>query len=305
MLELRHLQVLRAIAREGSLAGAARSLGHSRPTIAHHLATLEAHFRTPLVERGQRGTELTGAGAALLPHAEAVLDRVRLAEDDVRAAVRHGADTLRVGCFPTAGAQLLPQAVGALARAGLRVSLVEGEPPALLARLRAGEVHAAVVFTQPDEGGDLAGEEFAWYPLLRDPLLLVLPADHPQARQDRVPLDALRDDPWIMGAADGDPCDQILRRACAEHGFAPRPGMRTDDYGLLQGLVAAGLGVALVPRLGLLRPRPDVAVRTLAAPPVSRHISLAAPRAADHASALRVARLTAALRTAVADLSEP
>ncbi|MFZ3492846.1 LysR family transcriptional regulator [Streptomyces sp. 5.8] len=73
-LEVRHLQVLRSIAQEGSLAGAARALHYSQPTITHHLATMEAYLGAPLVQRGPRGALLTELGESLLPHAEAVLD---------------------------------------------------------------------------------------------------------------------------------------------------------------------------------------------------------------------------------------
>lgn len=90
MLELRHLQVLCAIAQEGSLAAAARTLHFAQPTVTYHLATLEAHFATQLAHRSPGGTELTEAGRTLLPHAEAVLARVRLAEQQVRMVTALG-----------------------------------------------------------------------------------------------------------------------------------------------------------------------------------------------------------------------
>ncbi|WP_248001520.1 LysR family transcriptional regulator [Streptomyces sp. RPA4-5] len=248
MLELRHLQILRAIAREGSLAGAARVLRHSQPTVTHHLATLESHFGAPLFLRGPKGATLTEAGEALLPHAEAVLARVRLAEQEVGAMVRRGAETLRVGTFPTAGASLLPPAVRRLHQRGVQVTLREGELPSLLAALRSRELDLALVFSQQGEPLDL-DEEFIVHPLLEDPMLVVLPADHEQAGRERVPLTALRDEGWIMGTSDWDPCDRLLSWACAREGFEPAHVMRTDDYGVLQGFVAAGIGVALVPRV--------------------------------------------------------
>lgn len=220
MLELRHLQVLRAIAREGSLAAAGRALRYSQPTITHHLTTLESHFGAPLFHRGPRGAALTEVGESLLPHAEAVLERVRLAEQEVRGMVKRGAATLRVGTFPTAGALLLPPAVRRLHQRGVHISLQEGELPTLLAGLRSRELHMALVFSQPGDRLDLE-EEFTVHPLLEDPLLLVLPTDHPQAGLDRVPLTALREDGWIMGTTDWDPCDRLLGWACAQEGFEP------------------------------------------------------------------------------------
>ncbi|MFK4226411.1 LysR family transcriptional regulator [Streptomyces sp. NPDC019890] len=292
MFDLRHLQVLRAIAREGSLAAAARSLHHSHPTIAHHLTTLEAHFGARLVHRGPRGTALTEVGEALLPHAEAILERMLLAERETRDVVAHGSCALRVGTFPTAGALLLPPAVRTLHEAGVQVSLTEGELPELLRGLRSRQLDLSLVFSQPGDRLDLE-EEFTVHPLLEDPLLLVLPVDHPQAALERVPLDALRTDKWIMGTTDWDPCDRALSWACAQHGFEPVHGMRTDDYAVMQGFVAAGIGVALAPRLGLNNPRTDIAVRPVAGPPLVRQIGVAML----HATAARSAgQLLAALR---------
>ncbi|MEY9875645.1 molybdate transport repressor ModE-like protein [Streptacidiphilus sp. MAP12-33] len=87
MLALHHLRILQAVAIEGSLSGAARRLHYSQPTITYHLAGMERYFQTRLVDRGSRGAALTEAGVALLPHAEAVLDRLTRAERDVAAVV--------------------------------------------------------------------------------------------------------------------------------------------------------------------------------------------------------------------------
>lgn len=274
MFELRHLQVLRAISREGSLAAAARALRFTQPTITHHLATLESHFGAPLFHRSPRGATLTEVGEALLPHAEAILERARLAEQEVRGMVRHGAATLRVGTFPTAGALLLPPAVRRLHQRGVRVTIQEGELPVLLAGLRSRELHVALVYSQPGDRLDLE-EEFVVHPLLEDPLLLALPADHPQAGLTRVPLAALRDSGWIMGTNDWDPCDRVLTRACAQEGFEPVHVMRTDDYAVLQGFVAAGIGVALIPLLVAGTFREDIAIRQVDGPPLARQIGVA------------------------------
>ncbi|MDQ8706140.1 LysR family transcriptional regulator [Streptomyces sp. LHD-70] len=291
MLEIRQLHTLRAIAREGSLAAAARSLHHSQPTITHHLSVLEAHFDAELVRRGPRGAVLTEIGTALLPHAEAVLERLRLAEREVRDLAERGKHTLHIGTFPTAGALLLPPAVKALRTGGVNVSLTEGELPVLLQGLRARELHAALVFSQPGDRLDL-DDDFDVHPLLHDPLLLALPLDHPRAAQDRVPLDALRHEDWIGAADPGDPCDRLLAWACAQHAFEPVHTLRTDDYAMVQGFVAAGAGVAVVPRLALGAPRNDIAVRRLDGAPLAREISVAVLRTT---AAPSIRELTAAL----------
>ncbi|MFD3948344.1 LysR substrate-binding domain-containing protein [Streptomyces sp. NPDC058579] len=301
MLEIRHLHVLRAIAHEGSLAGAARALHYSQPTVTHHLTVLERHFDAPLVQRGPRGATLTELGETLLPHAEAVLSRLRLAEREVRAQAARGTRTLHVGTFPTAGALLLPGAVRSLHAQGVHVSLTEGELPVLLNGLRSRELQVALVFSQPGDRLDLE-DAFEVHPLLTDPLLLVLPADHRCATLKRVPLEELREDDWVGAADPRDPCDRLLSWACARHGFEPVHVMRTDDYGVVQGFVAAGTGVSLVPRLALGAPRPDVVVRPLEGTPLAREISVAALRSTAAPSVqelvaslqLQAARVTAA-----------
>ncbi|WSR29828.1 LysR family transcriptional regulator [Kitasatospora purpeofusca] len=269
MLELRQFQVLRAVAHEGSLAGTARSLHHSQPTVAHHLA------------------------------AEAVLGRVALVEQEVRALIEQGTKALRAATFPTAGALLLPQALRQLAREGVKVSLVEGELPTVVEALRTGGVQIALVYSQPGEPLDL-DEDFVLHPLLDDPLLLALPADHPLAVLDRVPLARLRDAGWIMGASDWDPCDRVLTWACAQQGFEAVRVMRTDDYGMLKGFVAAGIAVALIPRLALTGHEAElgIAVRPVDGPPLARWISAAMLRStvSDSAHTLREALAAQARR---------
>ncbi|MCX4694765.1 LysR family transcriptional regulator [Streptomyces sp. NBC_01408] len=284
MLEVRHLQVLRSIAQEGSLAGAARALHYSQPTITHHLAALESHFGARLVQRGPRGAALTELGEALLPHAEAVLERLRHAELEVRDLAERGTRTVHIGTFPTAGALLLAPAVKRLHQQGVHISLTEGELPLLLRGLRARVLQAALVFSQPGDRLDL-DEDFELHPLLADPLLLVMPEDHPCAALDRVPLTELRDTAWVGAADPHDPCDRVLAWACAQQGFEPVHAMRTDDYAVVQGLVAAGTGVALIPRLALGAPRSDLVVRPLAGPDLAREISVAVLRSTAAGSA--------------------
>lgn len=278
MIELRHLQVLRAIAEEGSLAAAARALGCTQPTIAHHVAALEEHFQTPLVERTTHGAHLTDAGRHLLPHAEAVLRRVASAERELRETIEHGTSSVRVGTFPSAGALLLPPVVKRLRAERLRVSVIEGELPTLIDGLRSYELDAALVFSQPGDHLDL-DDEFLLHSLLFDPLMLILPAEHRLAGQESIALRDLREEGWIAGTADRDPCDRLLSWACSREGFEPIREMRTDDYGVIQGYVAAGLGVALIPRLGLDHVQDGVVVRRLAGSTLARRIGLAVTRA--------------------------
>jgi molybdate transport repressor ModE-like protein len=272
VLDLRQLTVLRAVARTGSIAAAARTLELSQPTVTHHLAGLEAHVGARLVERTARGTTLTDLGQLFLDHAEVALDRLDLAVTEVAALAKHGVVTLRIGTFPTAGAWVLPRAVAAMQRqTGVRVELLEAEPPTLLARLESRQLHAALAYFAPDQPPVLS-DELTAVTLFDDPFLVVLPETHPAAALDPVPLSVLAEDGWIMSHQADEPSDTALIGAAAAVGFIPRPVLRTDDYDVMFGFVAAGVGVALAPEMALV-PREGVVVRALGAPLVSRSIT--------------------------------
>ena len=271
MLDLRQLTVLEAVAREGSLAGAARSLHYSQPTVAHHLAALETQLGVQLVTRTTRGATLTDLGQLFLGHASAVLDRLASAEAEVKALARHGVVTLRVGTFPTAGAHVLPRAVAATqVRTEVRVELLEAETTELIERLDARELHCALVYDDPD-APMLVRDDLAITPLFDDPFLVVLPASHRLASAESIRLGDLADDGWMMSRDVDEPADQSLRAACAVEGFVPRPVLRTDDYDVMFGFVAAGVGVALVPQMAIVE-REGVVVRPLAGAKLRRTV---------------------------------
>jgi len=271
VLELRQLTVLRAVARTGSLAGAGRKLHFSQPTISHHLDALESHVGARLVDRGHRGTTLTDLGQLFLEHVEVAVDRLDLAVAEVNGLARHGVVTLRIGTFPTAGAWILPRAVATTQReTGVRVELVEAEPPILLQRLASHELHVALVYFAPNASPGLP-EGLRAARLFDDPFLVVLPEAHPAAALDPVPLGVLADDGWIMSRQVDEPSDLALIDAAEAVGFLPRPVLRTDDYDVMFGFVAAGIGVALAPEMALV-PRDGVVVRRLGGPQVSRSV---------------------------------
>ena len=276
MLDLRQLATLRAIDRTGSIAGAARDMYVSQPTVTHHLDALERSVGTRLVARGPRGTHLTDIGRVLLVHADAVLDRLASAEDEVRALAAQGVATLRVGTFPSAGATLLPRALSAVQSAtGVRVELTEGETPGLLRAIDEGALHAALLYADLDSALDLPeGWRCTW--LLDDPFLLALPAGHPLGDRGAVSLRDLADEGWILARDPGDPADLALMSAAAHQGFVPRAVLRTDDFAVSFGFVAAGLGIALIPRLAR-EPHPGVIVRPLEGVTPARSVHFARP----------------------------
>jgi DNA-binding transcriptional LysR family regulator len=275
VLDLRQFAVLAAIAEEGSLAGAARALHFGQPTVAHHLAALESHLDVTLVDRGPRGAVLTDMGELVLGHVQAVLRRLDVAENEVALQRRHGLSTLRIGTFATAGARLLPGAVRQVVGDGIRLELVEAEPPELLEQLRRKALHCALVYGL-DEADPALRDELEVHAICNDPYRLVLSVHHRLARRRVVDLADLAQDGWIFGHSEYDPGDRILVAHCDALGFRPRAVLKTDDYSLMHGFVATGAAVAVIPELGI-DPRSDVTVRPTRQDLGSRTIQLVWP----------------------------
>jgi DNA-binding transcriptional LysR family regulator len=180
-------------------------------------------------------------------------------------------------------------------RTGVRVELLEAEAPELVTALKSRALHAALVYREPAQHLDL-GADYDRTHLLDDPFLVVLPADHRCAGLERVPIADLADDAWVMSHQHDEPSDRALLGAAAAAGFTPRAALRTDDYDVAFGFVAAGVAVALVPRLALVD-RPGVVVRALDGPRMVRSVELARP---VEGTPPVVDVLLAALRRAVA-----
>lgn len=265
------LRVMRAIADEGSFTGAALALGFSQPAISQMVRRMEQRTGTALVERVGRNVRLTEAGQVLARHAVGVLAALDAAEEEVAAIAGLRAGRVRLMAFPSSSATLVPRALALVRRRypAVRVTFTEAEPPESLAALRAGECDLAVAFAY--EGTDLGrGEEdldlFVTHKLLDDEVRLALPKGHPMATQQVGDLAALADDSWIAGCPR---CRGHLLQLCAKAGFTPNVSFETEDYVAVLGLVAEGLGVALIPDLILRSAQhPDVAI--LPVEPASR-----------------------------------
>jgi molybdate transport repressor ModE-like protein len=289
MLDPRRLEVLAAVARHGSASAAAQALGLTQPAVSHHLARLAEETGVAVVRRVPGGVTPTEAGSLLARAGEAVAARLASAEDEL-ATLRDGhAGRAVLAGFPTTLADLLPRAAAALAedRPGLDVRLVQLGGAAAIGALRAGEVDVAVVADPPPAAvGGLDATQ-----LLRDPFLVVLARHHRLAARKRLTLSDLAAEPWVHGTA----APTHGERAMAAAGLAtPHVVLRTDDLLAVQGVVAAGRAVALVPGLGLVNTRRDVITRAVAATDLHRDVialTLPEPSPATRAAveALRVA----------------
>lgn len=262
MLDLRRLQILCAVARAGSLAAAAKELSYSTPAVWQHMKRLEAEVGQPLFVTHPRGVHLTEAGRVLARHGGEMLDRTRLAEAELAGLMALETGELSVTAFSSAASGLLPEAIARFraAHPAVRVSLTESEPPEALQRMRDGEADLALVFRYGSQPEEPRTTEFTH--VLDDPLHVVLPRDHALATAKSITLDDLRDERRL----EGQHMPAALRRNGGSHGVIRRDDLTYsgDDFVTVQELVAAGAGIALIPRLALRATDSDVVVRPLA-----------------------------------------
>lgn len=274
-LDPRSLMVFRAVGHYGSMSAAAAGLGWTQPAVSQHVRRLERTHRVPLIARRGRGIELTPAGLDLLRHADAVAAVLHDAERAMRAHAQAEVGVVRVVAFPSAMATIVSPAVRALAdmNAGLQLELTQLEPPEAMRSLARGECDIAIIFEYAEEQHDLDG--FTAQPLADDPLMAVLPASHPHALSDAVDLADLVDARWVAGCVN---CRRHLLHSAARRGFTPDVRHSTDDYVVVQALVADDLAVAVLPRLALAASRnPAVATVPIDGEPPRRVMALTRP----------------------------
>jgi DNA-binding transcriptional LysR family regulator len=280
MLDVKQLRVLKAVAEHGSFSAAAEALSYTQPAISQQVAALERQAGTVLVDRTSRGVRLTEAGQALVDHAEVVLARLAAAEAELEAIAGVRGGRVRLASFPTAGASLLPPAVALFTERHPEVELtfVEREPEEAAQMLRATELEVALVFDFGDADEreiERVYEGLELHHLIDDPLYLALPPGHPMARRARVRLGDFADEIWIQESANNSWCCGLHRSACESAGFVPKIGFQSDDYNVVQGLVAAGVGISLLPSLALTNAREDIVIRSLGRGAPARRIAAA------------------------------
>ncbi len=275
MLNVGRLRVLKEVAYRGSLSSAAEALSYSQSAVSQQISALEAETGMSLLERHPRGVTLTAAGQTLVGHAEGILARLDSAQAalDAIAGLRGG--RLRIASFPTAGATLMPVAIAMFAASypDVELTLSEGEPEEIVPRLTAGEIDLALLFEFAEP---LPLRDSRRVGLLDDPLHLALPRQHPLVARERIRMEDLADESWVQTSRSSAGARHVVR-CCHAAGFEPNVSFESDDYQTVQGLVAAGVGVALIPELALSVPREDIAIRSLSPAPPLRRVFAAVP----------------------------
>ncbi|MFB6514182.1 LysR family transcriptional regulator [Streptomyces virginiae] len=297
MIDVQRLRVLRAVAEHGSFNRAAGALLVTPSAVSQHIAALERTVGHPVAVRSTRGVTLTEAGRLLVEAAESIsaeLDQVRHAIDRLTAQ----RPRLTVATFTSGGRHLLPAALARFVAEHPEVELTvrESEPEDAVPMVRGGAADLALAYhfdgPPPVRPGERPGLD--WVPLMEDPLWLVLPRGHRLADRTSVDLAELRADRWVLGCLK---TEAFLRRYAELCGFDLRVAASTTDYFFAQTLVAAGVGVSLIPHVSLA-PTQESAVVRVEPPRPARHIGLVLPRRRPqpHAQALAAA-LTAAAST--------
>jgi DNA-binding transcriptional LysR family regulator len=266
-MDVGRLRVLRELADRGTVTAVAAALSYTPSAVSQQLRALAAEVGVPLTEPAGRGLRLTAAGQALVAEAEGVhvaLARAQAAVDGLRSLP---SGEVRVALFPSGARMLLAGLLRRMADVPdvvLRcrdVDMTPGEVPALAAD------HDVVVTHRDERTAPAPASRFTVVPLLREPLDVVLPPRHRLAGRRRLRLDELADEPWI-GVDVGFPVDDVLRTIAVQTGTSPRIVQRINDFSVTEELVAAGVGIALLPRYSTddrggrrLARRPVVGVR--------------------------------------------
>jgi DNA-binding transcriptional LysR family regulator len=286
-MEVHRLRVLRAVVADGSIMGAAASLGYSPSAISQHITALQKETGLTLVQRSGRGIEPTGAGRAVAAEAARIFERLADLESLVTDLRGGRVGALSVSYFASAGAVWIPPVVATIAREFPRLRLDLRLVELLGADSAAPDVE---IFVEGAESSGLAG--YRVRPLLTEPYFAVVPATSRLARRAQVDLVELRDEAWVDNDVARGPCRQAVLEACSMAGFSPAFHVETQDYFTAIRFVAEGMGITVVPRLGLgALPGSTVAV-PIVNPTPRRSISVRVrDAAADHPAVVRMLEL--------------
>ncbi|MBO0653669.1 LysR family transcriptional regulator [Streptomyces triculaminicus] len=250
MLNLERLRTLHALARHGSVSAAADGLHVTTSAVSQQLSKLERETGQRLLAKNGRGVRLTDAGRLLAEHASRILSQVELAQADLEAQQGQAVGELLLGAFPTAARGLFPTALAGLRRdhPQLRLRLEEMEQDDAVPRVVRGDIDLAVVLDWYNKPLPVPAE-LAKQWLLDDPVDVAVPVGHPLADREHVALEDFADDEWISWPK-GEFCHDWLMLTLRGKGVEPRISHMAEEHHTQLALVAAGLGVAVAPRLG-------------------------------------------------------
>jgi len=269
-IDLRKIRLLRELARLGTVAAAAAALHLTPSAVSQQLAGLSRELGVPLLERNGRGVTLTGQARLLLSHAEAVQEQLELTRTALSSWSTGNVGEVRIGSLATGIGALVGPAIARLGteRPSLAVRTWEADGEAALALLDAGELD--VIITTDFLGAPTRQDaRYHRTDLIVDVLDAVMPLGHPLANPRGVRLEDLAGEVWV-GADPGDSCGHIVTGVCAVAGFVPDTRHHCKEWDAVAALVAAGAGVALIPRLAFPLRQRDVLICPVLGQPAAR-----------------------------------
>lgn len=242
-MDLRSLRYFVEVVRHGGFARASAHAHASQPTLSKAVAQLEDELDVRLLERGRDGVRLTAAGDVVHRHALAMLGESSRLREELDALRGLKAGTLRLGLPPLGSSVLFAPLLARYRQLHphIDIQLLEHGSRRLEQAVMAGEIDVAATLTP-------VGEGLAHQPVRNEPMLALLPQSHPRAHARRFRLEWLADTPLIL-FEEGFALNRLIREACARHGVAPQETVRSAQVDFILALVAAGGGVALLPRL--------------------------------------------------------
>jgi DNA-binding transcriptional LysR family regulator len=296
MLNVNRLRILIEVAYRGSFSAAADALSYTQSAVSQQIAALEAETGVTLLERHAARCQPHAGRRGARDHAEGILARLDAAEASLSAIAGLRGGQLRVASFPTAGATLMPLAIAIFrasaprGRADARRGRARGDRTAPVGR-RVRHRAAVRVRRRASRSGPTSRARTCSRTRCSSRC-----RRSPAREQARLRLQDLRGEAWVQTSATS-PCARHVVRSCHAAGFEPNVSFESDDYQTVQGLVAAGVGVALIPELALAVVREDIAIRALSPSSPVREVVAATPEGT------RLTAAAAAMRQILTDVS--
>ncbi|MFI7588220.1 LysR family transcriptional regulator [Spongisporangium articulatum] len=289
IMDLRRLRVLREVERRGTVSAAAETLHLTPSAVSQQVAGLARELGVPLLERNGRRVRLTGQARVLLEHADVVQEQLRRARADLAAFADGEVGQVRIGSLSTGISAVVAPALTRLreTRPGLQLQVSESEPPESFERLDRGEFDL-IVSCDHQDAPNRHDRRFHRVDLLVDRMDAVLPVDHPLADPTGVRLADLSREQWVS-AHPNDPCSVIMQAVCAGVGFSPDVRHFCREWDAAAALVAAGAGVALVPRTAQPLRQPGLVVSPVVDTMASRLVYAAVRAGAEDDPAVAAA----------------
>jgi LysR family hydrogen peroxide-inducible transcriptional activator len=243
-MEIRQMRYVMQVAEEKHFSRAAEKLHIAQPSLSQQISKLEKELGVQLFDRTTSPLELTYAGKRYVESARSIIDRVEQLKKEMQDISEVKKGTLLIGSMPMTGAHVLPRLIPTFQKKfpGIAISLLEETSYNLEALTLKGLTDVSLLSLPLDE------HEYEWIPLLDEEIGIALPPGHPKSPEKALKLCELRDEPFIL-LKKGQGLHTMALKLCNEAGFHPRIVFESSNIETVQSLVAAGLGVAFVPRL--------------------------------------------------------